>query len=190
VQCSGEACEACGRLGDALTAVIGEGLYLATSERELCERAGVPAEDFGAHARSMEACMVSAFERGMDRLYACAAAAFARPGAWEARLRDAMRAVVEELSSQPGLARLCYVDALELGGIEVWRRRERARERFVALLSREDDGALPSLRFELIVGALHMALRRHAIEQGDWSDVAGLADALVEQALVFEPLAA
>jgi hypothetical protein len=187
VLCDRNPCGICARLSDAMTAIVDEGRYLATSDTELCGRAGVEASELVAHMGSVEGCLVGAFQRGMDRLHARAASAFDAPGPWQARLRTTMRAVVDELASTPGLARLCYVDALELGGIEVWRRREDVRQRVVELLEREDDEG-PRLRFELIVGALHMGLHRHALAQAEWSEE--LADELVDQVLVFEPVSA
>jgi AcrR family transcriptional regulator len=179
-----DTCVVCERVSDALIE------NAALNEAEICRRAGISREALVEHLGGIEGCLAVAFERGVNILYERAAAAFQAPGAWETRLRAALLAVVSQIAERPGLGRLCYVDGVELGGPEVWRRRERARQRFVQLLAHDQDRERPPLRFELVVGAVNVAMRRHVIEQETWQDAPAIAERIAEQALIFEPVAA
>jgi AcrR family transcriptional regulator len=184
-------CPVCEQLTCALVELTAAEGFEAASAEALCARAGVSHEQFVAHVGSVQGCLVEAFQRGMDRLYARAETAFGDAPSWEAAFRDAIRALVGELAATPGLGRVLYVEAVERGGPEVWLRRDRVRQRFVELLAQEDDGQrLPPLRFELLVGALHMAIRQRVIDEHGWEDVERLADELSEVGPVFEPIAA
>lgn len=184
-------CLICERLLDALVELLGEGAFREVTAVGLCRRAAVGPEELATHVGSLDGCLVAAYQRAVDRNYDLVSAAFAAEGEWDERLRRAIAAVVGEISVRPGVGRLCYVDGLEHGGPEVWLRRERVRQRLVALLAHDDgEDGLPPLRFELIVGAVHMALRGLALDPPQAGEVPGAVDAILERALVFEPLAA
>jgi AcrR family transcriptional regulator len=184
-------CAVCEELSRALAELVAEDGFEAASEEALCARARVSQEQFAAHVGSVHGCLVEAFQGGADLLYDRAAKAFGRDGRWETAFQRAIAAVASEIAARPGLGQLLYVEALERGGPEVWRRRDRVRQRFIDLLSREDDReGLPPLRFELLAGALDIALRQRVIEDRGWDDVPRLAAELAELGRVFEPVAA
>jgi AcrR family transcriptional regulator len=184
-------CTVCEELSRSLAELVAEDGFDAVSAEALCAQAGVSHEQFAAHVGSVHGCLLEAFQRGIDRLYALAEQAFGRGGRWETAFERAIAAVVSEIAAQPGLGRLLYVEAVERGGPEVWRRRDRVRQRFIDLLSREDDtDDLPLLRFELLVGALDNSIRERVIEDRGWDDPSRLAAELAEVGPVFEPIAA
>jgi AcrR family transcriptional regulator len=186
-------CPTCTRLSDALTELVeedGDG-YGAVSAERLCERAGASAEELEEHLGGLDGCLVEAYQRGFDALYDRAAAAFALGGSWEQRLHRALAAAVRCIAERPGIGRLVYVDAVECGGPEVWRRRELGRQRFVELVAgdRASEGP-PPLRFELLVGAVHMAIRERVLDGEGFDDLPALAAELAGIGPVFEPVAA
>jgi AcrR family transcriptional regulator len=185
------ACRTCRQLGDALIELIAEHGYSAITAARVCARAGMSPDALTGHAGDLDGLLVTAFQQGVDDLYGRAEDAFASPGPWDRRFRRAVEAIVLLLADRPGLGRLCFVDAVERGGPEIWRRRDRAFRRFVELVAKsdEDDGR-PRLRFELLVGALHTTLRERVLQPGAWRDLPALCDELAALAPVFEPVAA
>lgn len=78
-------------------------------------RSGVSRRTFYEHFDGREACFLAAFDEGVQRAAARVVPAFTATGSWRERVRGALNALLELLEDEPGLGRLCVVDALGAG---------------------------------------------------------------------------
>jgi AcrR family transcriptional regulator len=124
------------RLLLAIGEVIGEsGLETATVGR-ICEQAGVSRRTFYELFPDREACLLAAFDQAIGRLTQILLPAYRKQGPWRARVRGALVLFLEQLDTEPDLARLCVVESLRAGpGV-----RERRNQVLEALASIVDEG--------------------------------------------------
>jgi AcrR family transcriptional regulator len=78
-------------------------------------RSGVSRRTFYEYFEGREACFLAALDEGIQRAAARVAPAFTATGTWRERIRGALGALLEFLEDEPGLGRLCVVDALGAG---------------------------------------------------------------------------
>jgi AcrR family transcriptional regulator len=151
-------CPTCRRLRKAAVAVaLRRGMAAATSEA-IAERAEVPLERAVEHYPAAEDCLAAAYDEGALLVRRICARLLRGSGSWQARLRDAVEATLEEFKTRPELARFCMVEAWHSDLPLLCASRLAARERLVAILAEESgvgDEDLPNLRFEIMVGAAH-----------------------------------
>ena len=113
------------RLTNAVVEVVGEhGLEAATVGR-ICEQAGVSRRTFYELFGDREDCLLAGFAAEIEQIGERARSVYEAPGRWRKRLRGALEAVLEELDSQPLLARFCLIETAR-GGPRVLERRRRA----------------------------------------------------------------
>jgi AcrR family transcriptional regulator len=108
----------------ALGALEDAELHRLTVARIL-DRARVSRKTFYDVFEDVEDCFLATFEQGLDRIRALAVATYLTQPDWRTGIRSAVAAVLELLEHEPGLARLCVVDALSAGE-RVQQRRARA----------------------------------------------------------------
>jgi AcrR family transcriptional regulator len=93
-------------------------------------RSGVSRRTFYEFFADREACFVAAFEEAVARAAARVVPAFEQAGSWRERVRAGLQALLEFLDEEPGLGRLCVVDALG-GGPRVLEHRARVLQALV-----------------------------------------------------------
>lgn len=147
-----------GRMIAALVAVAAERSVAQVTVAHIVARSGVSRRTFYEHFEDREACFLAAFEEAVRLGTKRVQPAFVAGGDWRGRVRAGLVAVLEFLDDEPGLGRLCVVDALGAGTAAL-----ECRERIVQVLIDAADegralarGSAPPTRLtaEGVVGAV------------------------------------
>jgi AcrR family transcriptional regulator/DNA-binding MarR family transcriptional regulator len=85
-------------------------------------RSGVSRRTFYELFEDREACFLAAFEEAVERARGRVIPVFRGAGSWSERIRAGLGALLEFLEDEPGLGRLCVVDALGAGPVALERR--------------------------------------------------------------------
>ena len=168
------------RLLEAALDVIGEHGWEGMSVARVTRRAGVSAKAFYQVFGKREDCFLGVFDGAVQRLQAVAAQGYEQEGDWAARLRGAVGALLEFLEYEPGIRRLVFVEAQEVGR-KVTESRARVLQQLAAIIDRgRREGAPghippPSAAQDAVDGALAVVER--------WL----LAPRLLRQTYLLEP---
>jgi len=105
------------RVRAAITRVVGERGYGATTVADVVRAAGVSRSTFYEHFDGKEACFLDAYAAGMRALDETVGAAVraAAPGDWRAGLRAGIRAYLEALDRDPATARAFLLETHHAG---------------------------------------------------------------------------
>ncbi|MFI7601496.1 TetR/AcrR family transcriptional regulator [Actinoplanes sp. NPDC049681] len=114
------------RLIDAMARVVAEKGYPNASLTEVCAAAGVSTRAFYEHFADKEACLLAAFDLGVELMQKTVAEAFGRPAKWPQRIHCGLDTLLRLLAAEPAFAVLAVVEVLAAG--------PRARERRRMLL--------------------------------------------------------
>jgi AcrR family transcriptional regulator len=98
------------------------GLEAATVGR-VCEQAAVSRRTFYELFSDREDCLVAAFDQAVERFVRRIRPVFEGKGSWRERVRSALSLILEQLDSEPDVARLCVVEAPRAGHELLERRR-------------------------------------------------------------------
>jgi AcrR family transcriptional regulator len=174
----------------ALVAAVAEKGYSEVSTRDLERLSGCGREEFYRVFRSKEDCLLQAVDSLYDYVLAQTAAHYAGgDGSWEQRMRAAVAALVEALTSQPAAARMCVVEVYAAGP-EASRRVELALRRFERLVARayREGGRaeLPPALITAEVAGLEMFLHDR-LHRGHEDALAEAVEGLLAWALSYEP---
>jgi AcrR family transcriptional regulator len=170
------------RLLVAAAAVIDELGYEQTSVARITARARVSRRTFYELFCNREACLVALLDEVAARVERELAVAGLEGLAWRERVRGGLWTILSFLDSEPGLAKICVVQALH-GGPVVLGRREEILARLAAIL---DEGRREGLRGEectlvtaegLVGGALGVVYAR--LRAGDNRPLTGLLEELM-----------
>ena len=102
------------RILRATTSAVGEHGYQGTRIADVVWRAGVSRKTFYELFASKEECFAATYERQIDRLLEVTLDAYGDDEAkWADRLRSALDALLSDLASEPDIARLCFVAAMQ-----------------------------------------------------------------------------
>lgn len=155
------------RLLAALAECLHERGYEKTTVAAIGKRAAVSKSDFYKHFESKEACFYAAYDDAVERVRDCLREAREQRRAWEARVLDALEALLDLLAADPGLSRLLLVEGLRAGR-GVYDRYQDALQSFVPYLREgapaPPDGAPPPAETdEAVVGGVASLLARRAL---------------------------
>ena len=98
------------------------GLETATVGR-VCEQAAVSRRTFYELFSDREDCLLAAFDQAIERFGRRVRPVFVAKGPWRERIRRALVALLEQLDTEPDIARLCIVEAPRAGHELLERRR-------------------------------------------------------------------
>lgn len=159
-------CETCRRLRTGLVDTLGkQGLGLLTIE-EVAAGCGLKDELQSHRCGTLGACVLEAYTEEADRLYELGELAFCGNEAWALRYRRMLTAVIEVFIARPGVMRLCLGEAEAAVVPDLLEYRSLGRDRWVALLEREQYQSaeqqqhLPTVYFEMLAGAAFQLLQR------------------------------
>jgi AcrR family transcriptional regulator len=110
------------RMIAALVEVAGERGAGGVTVAHIVARSGVSRRTFYELFEDREDCFLAAFELAVARAAQRVAPAFGVAGSWRERVRAGLGALLEFLEDEPGLGRLCIVDALGAGPVALERR--------------------------------------------------------------------
>jgi AcrR family transcriptional regulator len=131
------------RLLDAMTQLVADEGFRGMTIGGLCASASVSPSAFRELFGSLDGCFLVLLERVMDRSMAPAIEAFEAEASWQDGVLAGLEALLVFLDSEPGLARVCLVEALA-GPCEA----AELRARLLALLKPLLDRAREQLTFE------------------------------------------
>jgi AcrR family transcriptional regulator len=160
------------------------GLEAATVGR-VCEQAAVSRRTFYELFSDREDCLLAAFHQAVERFARRVDPVFNAEGSWRERIRGALSLLLEQLDSEPDLARLCIVEAPRAGH-ELLEHRRHVLE---ALAAAVDEGRAqtrsgagpPPLTAQGIVGGVLAVIHTRLIE-GPPPRAGASGDECVEQA--------
>lgn len=113
----------------AITRVVGERGYAATTVADVVREAGISRSTFYEHFAGKEDCFLRAYARGMDVLDEAVQQAVAEADGWRDELRAGIRAYLELLASDPVTART-YLLEIHHAGERALAARTEAMRRF------------------------------------------------------------
>jgi AcrR family transcriptional regulator len=120
------------RIVAAMTATVGAHGYHGVRVADVVWRAGVSRKTFYELFGGKEDCFTFTYGVWIDRLLATTFRAFETQVDWVDRLRAGLTALLSALAREPDVARLCFSEAIAVGG-DAQRRRERAAEEIARL---------------------------------------------------------
>jgi AcrR family transcriptional regulator len=147
---------------------------------QVIRRARVSRKTFYDVFADREDCFLAAFDHGLEQARSLATDAYARESGWLDGMRAALARVLRLMDEEPGLARLCVVEALGAGEYVLERRAQALRD-VVAAIDRgrsvaNASGDPSELTAEGVLGAitavLHARLRGGA-GRGSLTDLLG-----------------
>jgi len=155
------------RLLAALSQLLDERGYEATTVSMIGKRASVSKSDFYRQFKSKDACFVAAYDDAVEQIREPALAACGAADSWPQGVVAALRALLEAFASEPARTSLILVEGLRAGR-GIYDRYQAALESFVAQLR---DGAPPppdgshppEATDEAVVGGVAALLSRRVI---------------------------
>ena len=155
------------RMVAAAVGVVEEVGYTRTTVAQIIARAHVSRKTFYDLFSDREDCFLAAFEQSVERARTLAAEAYRRERGWRDGVRAALGQLLLLMEDEPGVAKLCMVDALSAGP-RVLERRAGLIEELTAAVDRgrgsaSDSRQPPQVTAEGIVGAVHAVLHKRLI---------------------------
>jgi AcrR family transcriptional regulator len=165
-------CPICERLRRAAVEIAVRDGIDRTTTAGVAQFAEVPVDESVGHYPTVEDCLAAAYDEGALMLRRVCARALRGEGTWRERLGTAVDMALEAFGERPQLARYCFVEAWYSSLPMLSATRVADRERLVRILAEHDETAsrgedLPELRFEVMVGAAHHAVREQLDGRGD-----------------------
>jgi AcrR family transcriptional regulator len=141
---------------------VGSAGYHATSVRTVLARTGLYRQAFYDNFTDKDDCYRCAFDAGVARIEALAAAAAASEEGWQAKLRAGLGAILDFLDSEPDLGRALFVE-VHAAGVEALARRAEAMTRAaefidLARLEVDESASPPGITPEGIVAGIHAVI--------------------------------
>jgi AcrR family transcriptional regulator len=128
------------RLLAAAVEIVAEAGYTQLSVTRVVTRAGVSRGTFYEFFSNREELFLEAFDDAVARLGAAVERRYAEEGAWQARVRAGLEAVLGVLDEQPALTRLCVVEAPQ-AGTKVQKRRAEILDGFARIVEEGRKGS-------------------------------------------------
>lgn len=176
------------RLIAGLAEAVAENGYAGTTIAHITRHAAVSRRTFYEHFNSKDECFVAAYDTVMDELRERVGGAFEAEDEWPRAIKAGIAAMLEFLSAEPNLARLCMVEALVAGPVVV-ERYDAAIQSLVPYFqegrkgrSREILARLSPTTEEALVGGMVSLISRR-IFAGRTAELESLLPDLVEFAL-------
>lgn len=139
--------------------VVGTEGYDAASVRMVLGRTGLYRQAFYDNFADKESCYLAAFDAGVRRLEALAAAAAASEETWRGKLRAGLGALLDFLDEEPDIGRALVVEVHAAGPQALARRADAMKKThdFIDLARRETEGgeSPPGIAPEGIVAGIH-----------------------------------
>ncbi|MFL5872194.1 MAG: TetR/AcrR family transcriptional regulator [Solirubrobacterales bacterium] len=151
----------------AFTAVVTEKGYEEATIDDVLKRAQMSATTFYAHFNGKEDAMLAAIDTACAQAIAAMVPAFARHDEWLDGIRAAYGAILNFLTSRPGLARLLAVDVYAAGAAAV-ERRDLGLQPLDALIANNTAAwpMMPPIVYETIRGAFNQLLYKTVRDSG------------------------
>jgi AcrR family transcriptional regulator len=158
------------RILGAMAQVAAERGAANVTVAHIVARAGISRRTFYELFEDREACLLAALDEAVERAAAVVVPAYEGEARWRERIRAGLAALLMFLEEEPGLGRLCVVEALGAGDMALER-----RARCMAVLIAAVDGGRsetvgarepPPLTAEGVVGAVFSIVHARVLERG------------------------
>jgi AcrR family transcriptional regulator len=158
-----------GRMVAAATQIVEEVGCASMTVAQIIARARVSRKTFYEVFADREDCFLAAFDQALCEAGAIAADAFRREAEWHEGVRAALAKLLILMDQEPGLAKLCLIEA-PAAGARVAKRRAEVLDQLATVVDRGrclTDAAVqpPRLTDEGIVGAVFAVLHRRLLDQ-------------------------
>jgi AcrR family transcriptional regulator len=155
------------RLLAALSQLLAERGYEATTVSMIGKRAAVSKSDFYKQFKSKDACFVAAYDNAVEQIREPVLAACGAADTWPGGVVAALRALLDELAGDPARTSLVLVEGLRAGR-GIYDRYQAALESFVVQLrdgapTPPSGGRSPEATDEAVVGGVAALLSRRVI---------------------------
>jgi len=145
--------------------------YARMTVAQVIGRARVSRKTFYDVFTDREDCFLAAFEQALSQARLIAQEAYDRESSWRDGIRAALARLLMFMDEEPGLARLCVVEALGAGE-RVLERRAKVLDELAVLI---DQGRMvangtrepPEVTAEGVVGAIFAVLHTRVLERGE-----------------------
>ncbi len=144
--------------------------YARMTVAQVIGRARVSRKTFYDVFADREDCFLAAFEQALDQATVAAQEAFDSEPAWREGVRSALARLLVLMDEEPGLAKLCVVEALAAGD-RVLERRAEVLDRLASVI---DQGRAlsatrepPEVTAEGVVGGVFAVLHTRLLDDGD-----------------------
>ncbi|HEY4450168.1 MAG TPA: TetR family transcriptional regulator [Solirubrobacteraceae bacterium] len=161
-----------GRMLDAAADAVEEVGYAHMTVAQIISRARVSRKTFYDVFADREDCFLAAFERAITRARLIAREAYDREGGvWREGVRAALGRLLVAMDEEPGLAKMCVVEALAAGE-RVLQRRAELLEELAALIDqgrplRSATSEPPTVTAEGVVGGVFAVIHTRLLSDGD-----------------------
>jgi AcrR family transcriptional regulator len=157
------------RLIAAAAQLVEEIGYARMTVAQIVTRAGVSRKTFYEAFTDREDCFLAAFDQALSEARAIATDAFQRESEWHECIRSALARLLTLMDEEPGLAKLCVVEA-PAAGARVCRRRAEVLDELAKVVDRgrsltEAADEPPRLMAEGIAGAVFAVLHRRLLDE-------------------------
>jgi AcrR family transcriptional regulator len=163
------------RLITAAEQVVGELGYARLTVSQVINRARVSRRTFYDLFAGREDCFLAVLEQAVELPTRLACGSFAQERSWRTGMRAALEAVLVLMDEEPGLARLCMIDALGGGPRILAFRVEMMRKIAHALdLGRQEPAALrepPAITGEAVAGGVFCVLHNRLCRREELADL-------------------
>lgn len=155
----------------AAVEAVGEVGYSRMTVAQVISRARVSRKTFYDVFNDREDCFLAAFEQALSQARTIAAEAYAEESNWRDGVRGALARLLMFMDEEPGLAKLCIVEALGAGE-RVLERRARVLDELAQVIDRGRDATSatrepPDVTAEGVVGAIFAVLHTRVLEPGE-----------------------
>jgi AcrR family transcriptional regulator len=145
--------------------------YARMTVAQVIGRARVSRKTFYDVFTDREDCFLAAFEQALSQATLIAQEAYVREASWREGIRAALARLLMFMDEEPGLAKLCIVEALGAGE-RVLDRRAKMLDEIAAVIDRGRgvSNAIrepPDVTAEGVVGAIFAVLHTRVLEQGE-----------------------
>lgn len=159
------------RMLAAAVEAVGEMGYSRMTVAQVISRARVSRKTFYDVFNDREDCFLAAFEQALSQARTIAAEAYAEESNWRDGVRGALARLLMFMDEEPGLAKLCIVEALGAGE-RVLERRARVLDELAQVIDRGRDATSatrepPDVTAEGVVGAIFAVLHTRVLEPGE-----------------------
>jgi len=158
------------RIIDGMLEVVGGGGYEAASVQAVLDHTGVYRQAFYDNFRDKDDCYLQAYDVGVTRIQALAAAAATRESDWRGRLRAGLGAALGYLEVEPDVGRALVVE-VHASGPEALSKRGEAIRRFTDFVElgrlETDQEEAPSVTAEAIVSGIHAVVHSRLSSRRD-----------------------
>jgi AcrR family transcriptional regulator len=154
----------------AAVEAVGEVGYARMTVAQVISRARVSRKTFYDVFTDREDCFLAAFEQALGQASSIAREAYQSESTWRDGIRAALARLLMFMDEEPGLAKLCIVEALGAGE-RVLDRRAKVLDELAMVIDRGREATNatrepPEVTAEGVVGAIFAVLHTRVLEQG------------------------